>query len=405
MPPRRFARARARTVPRSVPVLPALDPSLVCVGPAGARPVGLRPLGLEATRAPVLVLPPLVAQALQRAGRRGRSRAAALPAVARPRPAAPTLEGVAAAPVHLCVPLSPSLNRYYRSVVQYVRGEPMARVLISPEGRRYQRAVSASLRASLGPAWARLEGPLRAVLTLYVRVRGSDADNRAKAALDALQAAGVFENDKQLCEVVLRRFYDRTRPRIEILLEPVTDPLQLDAWRPGATAGVPTQSLPAGPPAAPGLTIPLAPSFNRYYRSVVQRVGGKPQVRVLLSREGRTYQEGVTRAVLGPAPAPGVTAAPGAPRQDALRLRLDLYVCVRGSDADNRAKAALDALQKAGLFANDKQLCEVVLRRFYDRARPRIEVHLDPVTDPAMLDAWRPPGRPRPRTRGTAPGR
>lgn len=134
--------------------------------------------------------------------------------------------------ITLSIPLAPSINAYYRSVVMGKGKKASVRVLISAEGRLYQSVVALSLMRQLGPGWTTLTGPIQVEMDIYMERRGSDADNRAKACLDALQEAGVFDNDKQICDLHLRRFYDRDNSHIDIRIKTETNLAKIDAWTP-----------------------------------------------------------------------------------------------------------------------------------------------------------------------------
>lgn len=57
-------------------------------------------------------------------------------------------------------------------------------------------------------------------------------------------------------------------------------------------------------------------------------------------------------------------------------LTLTFYRVRRAGDLDNFAKPVLDALQKAGVIANDSQVGELHLYRQWDKANPRTEIVL-----------------------------
>ena len=93
------------------------------------------------------------------------------------------------------LPYPPSINHYYRRVG--------FRTLISREGRRYRREVVARLAA-------RRDGPLRGRLSVVVHLcppdrRKRDLDNAMKCLLDSLQHAGVYADDAQIDELIIRR--------------------------------------------------------------------------------------------------------------------------------------------------------------------------------------------------------
>ena len=94
------------------------------------------------------------------------------------------------------------------------------------------------------------------------------------------------------------------------------------------------------------LTVALdwPPSVNHYWRHVV--IQG--QVRVLLSAEGRKYQQTATRQLFGKPSFPA-------------HARLDLTILCsapdrRRYDLDNRVKAVQDALAHAGIYHDDQQI-------------------------------------------------
>lgn len=95
------------------------------------------------------------------------------------------------------------------------------------------------------------------------------------------------------------------------------------------------------------LTLPYPPSLNHLYR----HVGG----RTMLSREGRKY-----RAQVGE-----ILAGIGSPTLQG-RLALDVEVYApdnKRRDLDNLPKNLQDALQQAGLFADDSQIDSLSMRR------------------------------------------
>lgn len=98
----------------------------------------------------------------------------------------------------LTLPWPPSVNRYWR----HWRG----RMVISTEGRAYREQVLAGAKAAKG--W-RAFGAAR--LEVHIDCyppdrRARDIDNLAKAGLDAMQAAGIYDSDSQIDLLQLRRY-------------------------------------------------------------------------------------------------------------------------------------------------------------------------------------------------------
>jgi Holliday junction resolvase RusA-like endonuclease len=73
------------------------------------------------------------------------------------------------------------------------------------------------VRVELLTAWPRkhASGPLKGVAF-------GDVDATGKAALDALEVAGVLYSDAQVIELIARKVWDRANPRIEIVVTSCT---------------------------------------------------------------------------------------------------------------------------------------------------------------------------------------
>ena len=92
------------------------------------------------------------------------------------------------------LPYPPSINHYWRSIGN-------GRVLISKEGREYRSTVCSLLFGS-----ARLRGRLAiSILATMPDKRKRDLDNIAKALLDALGHAGVYDDDSQIDDLRIVR--------------------------------------------------------------------------------------------------------------------------------------------------------------------------------------------------------
>ena len=95
------------------------------------------------------------------------------------------------------------------------------------------------------------------------------------------------------------------------------------------------------------MMLPYPPSVNHYWR----RVGP----RTLISREGRAFRKRVC-ALLGCSGQP--------PRDGRLALCMDAFPPDhRRRDLDNIQKSVLDALEHAGVYADDSQIDLLITRR------------------------------------------
>lgn len=93
------------------------------------------------------------------------------------------------------LPYPPSVNHYWRRVGP--------RTIISRAGRAYRKAVAAEVLACGRP---HVSGRIAVMLDVYPPdKRRRDLDNLPKAVLDALEAAGVYENDSQIDELGICR--------------------------------------------------------------------------------------------------------------------------------------------------------------------------------------------------------
>ncbi len=100
--------------------------------------------------------------------------------------------------VKLKLPFPPSVNNYWRSVVIGRH----AQYYVAAEGKRFRQAVAEIVdRAGV---WDRMTCRLAVELraTMPNRIR-RDLDNLCKATLDALQKAGVYEDDSQIDRLVI----------------------------------------------------------------------------------------------------------------------------------------------------------------------------------------------------------
>jgi len=115
--------------------------------------------------------------------------------------------------VEIEIPFPPSVNRIWRQV--------SGRTLLSAEGRAYRanvaRVVMAARPAPLGGA--RIQMTISAWMPDR---RRRDLDNLAKASLDAMAHAGMYDDDCQIDDLrIVRAGLDRERPRLDVSIRQV----------------------------------------------------------------------------------------------------------------------------------------------------------------------------------------
>jgi crossover junction endodeoxyribonuclease RusA len=97
--------------------------------------------------------------------------------------------------ISLVLGFPPSTNRYWRNLA--------GRTVLSKAGRLYKETVAMTVRKQLGMPVQAMTGPVAVHIDLCPPDRRRrDIDNHAgKGLLDALQAAGVYEDDSQIVEL------------------------------------------------------------------------------------------------------------------------------------------------------------------------------------------------------------
>ena len=79
----------------------------------------------------------------------------------------------------------------------------------------WRESAALQLRAQRGRT-APVATDCAVTLHIYRAVNAGDVDNFAKVILDAMQDAGVLDNDRHVAELHLYRHTDKARPRVEI---------------------------------------------------------------------------------------------------------------------------------------------------------------------------------------------
>ena len=111
--------------------------------------------------------------------------------------------------MQMTIPWPPSVNHYWRKWRN--------RMVVSKEGRAFRRNVQALLGGSGKPP---TEDRIALAMDAFPPDRRRrDLDNLQKAVCDALQHAGVYEDDCQIDLLIIRRCaLDRPDGHVEILI-------------------------------------------------------------------------------------------------------------------------------------------------------------------------------------------
>ncbi|MCC7350196.1 MAG: RusA family crossover junction endodeoxyribonuclease [Phycisphaerales bacterium] len=117
----------------------------------------------------------------------------------------------------MTLPYPPSVNHYWRNF----RG----RTLISREGRMFRTNVCALLAGGSGPRKPPSGGRIALAMDAFPPDRRRrDLDNLQKPVLDALEHAGVYEDDSQIDLLITRR--RKVVPEGRLLVDVVDLPLR-----------------------------------------------------------------------------------------------------------------------------------------------------------------------------------
>ena len=114
------------------------------------------------------------------------------------------------------LPLPPSMNTYWRNF----RG----RTILSKAGRQFKADVSKCVIAQKVPKLG--ISRLKVLIYLHPKDRRKiDLDNRLKACLDALQNAGVFDDDEQIDHLTIQRATIKSGGGATVAIEVIDKPL------------------------------------------------------------------------------------------------------------------------------------------------------------------------------------
>lgn len=118
--------------------------------------------------------------------------------------------------IELTLPWPPSVNAIWRRVG--------AKTLLSAEGRSYRKAVADQVLIQRGAGKLGAADRLAVAIELYPPDRRRrDVDNAAKAPLDALTHAGVWDDDSQIDKLLILRRLPVAGGQIVVTIEKLGD--------------------------------------------------------------------------------------------------------------------------------------------------------------------------------------
>lgn len=112
----------------------------------------------------------------------------------------------------LTLPLPPTINTYWRSIIVGKGKKARAMPILSREARAYQAEMRLAVKAM---SFDRIDGPCALTAWFYRPRRAGDVDGRLKPLLDALQGF-AYVNDSQLQEIHAYNGHDPLNPRVEV---------------------------------------------------------------------------------------------------------------------------------------------------------------------------------------------
>jgi crossover junction endodeoxyribonuclease RusA len=116
-------------------------------------------------------------------------------------------------PIALTLPVPPSANRYWRTIVNKKTFRAMT--FVSDEAKTYKRILAQTVELP-----ALIQGEVSVSVKLFRERRSGDLDNRLKCLFDALQGV-VYVSDSQIVEIYASRHDDKDRPRVEVEIRPL----------------------------------------------------------------------------------------------------------------------------------------------------------------------------------------
>ena len=111
----------------------------------------------------------------------------------------------------ITLPWPPTVNTYYTVARN--------RKILSKRGRQFKEHAGLLIRSP--------EKPLEGDISVFIRAyppdrRKRDIDNILKPVLDVLTTAGIYEDDSQVIDLRIQRFYPSGDGRVEVMVDGLT---------------------------------------------------------------------------------------------------------------------------------------------------------------------------------------
>lgn len=117
--------------------------------------------------------------------------------------------------IALRLPYPPSVNHYWR----HWRG----RFVVATEGKRFRANVQGEYWTQYGMQNPMLKGRLGVSIDAVMPDRRRrDIDNLTKSVLDSLAFAGVFEDDEQIDQLIVRRLHVEPPGCVDVVIQELT---------------------------------------------------------------------------------------------------------------------------------------------------------------------------------------
>ena len=120
--------------------------------------------------------------------------------------------------MNFTLPLPPSINKTY-GVSRFGASAMYKKTVVKEwETKAGWEIKQQLLKLGVKKKQLPYKGKIRMDVTWYF-LRNRDIDSGIKVLLDFLEDYNIYENDQQIVEVKMKKEFDATNPRVEVLIE------------------------------------------------------------------------------------------------------------------------------------------------------------------------------------------